>query len=269
MARGVGAPSFLLPASPPPLLVLQLLLLVSTSCALSLCSACGCGEDLLTNGFTAVDLPEVLFKKPYDVPLPDRYEFVDGVRRMWVYATDMPITTAHPGGPRTETKIQLIYSSGVWQFEGYGYIPRGTTGASVMQIFGAAEHATTLMLHVYDGRLTYYHDDSRVVDASIYDRWFKLNVIHDVAASNVTVFVDGQHRLTVPGRGGDSHYFKFGVYGQRNNGMSYLMESRWRDVKVFNRDVKVFKSGETRAKEWRVYNFIMIIVTYIMFKQIA
>ena len=243
------------------------------------------------------------------MPLPDRYEFVDGVRRMWVYATDMPITTAHPGGPRTETKIQvtvtvtldqdlnvtsyirstnnsfllgsspitaiavggaqLIYSSGVWQFEGYGYIPRGTTGASVMQIFGAAEHATTLMLHVYDGRLTYYHDDSRVVDASIYDRWFKLNVIHDVAASNVTVFVDGQHRLTVPGRGGDSHYFKFGVYGQRNNGMSYLMESRWRDVKVFNRDVKVFKSGETRAKEWRVYNFIMIIVTYIMFKQIA
>jgi hypothetical protein len=75
---------------------------------------------------------------------------------------------------------QMIYSSGIWQFEGYGYIPRGTTGASVMQIFGAAEHATTLMLHVYDGRLTYYHDDSRVVDASIYDRWFKLNVIHDV-----------------------------------------------------------------------------------------
>jgi hypothetical protein len=113
MARGVGAPSsFLLPASPPPLLVFQqllLLLVVSTSCALSLCSACGCGEDLLTKGFTAVELPEVLFKvqKPYDVPLPDRYEFVDGVRRMWVYATDMPITTAHPGGPRTETKIQV------------------------------------------------------------------------------------------------------------------------------------------------------------------
>jgi len=27
-----------------------------------------------------------------------------------------------------------------------------------MQIFGAVEHATTLMLHVYDGNLTYYHD---------------------------------------------------------------------------------------------------------------
>ena len=164
---------------------------------------------------------------------------------------------------------QLNYSSGVWQFEGYGYIPHGTTGASVMQIFGAAEHATTLMLHVYDGRLTYYHDNSRVVDAGIYDRWFKLNVIHDVAVSNVTVFVDDQHRLTVPGRGGDSHYFKFGVYGQRNNGMSCRMESLWRDVKVFTRDVKVFTSGVARANGWGVYNFIMIIVIQMMFKQIA
>ena len=105
-----------------------------------------------------------------------------------------------------------------------------------MQIFGAAEHATTLMLHVYDGRLTYYHDVAAgVVDAGIYDRWFRLNVIHDVAASNVTVFVDGERRLTAPGRGGDSHYFKFGVYGQSKNGMSYRMESRWRDVKVFTK----------------------------------
>ncbi|GJN28216.1 hypothetical protein PR202_gb16315 [Eleusine coracana subsp. coracana] len=130
---------------------------------------------------------------------------------------------------------QLIYSSGVWQFEGYGYIPSGTSGASVMQIFGAAEHATTLMLHVYDGRLTYYHDDARVVDACIYDRWFRLNVVHDVAASNVTVFVDGELRLSVPGRGGDAHYFKFGVYGQTSNGMSNRMESWWRDVKVFTK----------------------------------
>ncbi|KAG0528897.1 hypothetical protein BDA96_05G051800 [Sorghum bicolor] len=233
MAHGVDA-AFLLLASSSPLLVLQLLL-VSTSCALLSRSARG--EDLLTNGFTAVELTEAQFKvqKPYDVPLPERYEFVDGVRRMWVYAADHPITTAHPGGPRTETKIELIYSSGVWQFEGYGYIPYGTSGASVMQIFGAAEHATTLMLHVYDGNLTYYHDDTRVVDAGVYDRWFRLNVVHDVAASNVTVFVDGEHRLTVPGRGGDSHYFKFGVYGQTKNGMSHLMESWWRDVKVFTK----------------------------------
>ncbi|KAK3119837.1 hypothetical protein QOZ80_9AG0676080 [Eleusine coracana subsp. coracana] len=200
-------------------------------------SARGEGQ-LLTDGFTAVELAEAQFKvqKPYDVPLAERYELVDGVmRRMWVYADDKPISSDHPGGPRTEIKIELIYSTGVWQFEGYGYIPSETSGASVMQIFGAAEHATTLMLHVYDGRLTYYRDDARVVDACIYDRWFRLNVVHDVAASNVTVFVDGEQRLNVPGRGRDAHYFKFGVYGQTNNGMSNRMESWWRDVKVFTK----------------------------------
>ena len=78
MARGgVGAPLLLL-ASPP---LLVLVLLLSSSCAL-LRSARG------TDGFTAVDLPEALFKvqKPYDTPLDERYEFVDGMRRMWVSA---------------------------------------------------------------------------------------------------------------------------------------------------------------------------------------
>ncbi|KAJ1274481.1 hypothetical protein BS78_05G065000 [Paspalum vaginatum] len=224
MARGMP-----LLAWPPLLLVLLLL-----------SSPCARGEGQLSDGFTAVELSEAQFKvqKPYDVALAERYELTaDGVRRMWVYASDKPITTAHPGGPRTEIKIELVYSSGVWQFEGYGYIPHDTSGASVMQIFGAAEHATTLMLHVYDGRLTYYHHvaGEGVVDAAIYDRWFRLNVVHDVAASNVTVFVDGQHRLTAPGRGGDAHYFKFGVYGQRGNGMSCRMESRWKGVKVFTK----------------------------------
>lgn len=105
MARGVGAPLLQL-ASSPPLLVLLLLLLLTSSCALLRSAR---GEDLLTEGFTAVELSEEQLKvqKPYDVPLSERYECVDGVRRMWVYATDKPITTAHPGGPRTETKIEV------------------------------------------------------------------------------------------------------------------------------------------------------------------
>jgi hypothetical protein len=104
MARGVGAPLLFLAS--PTLLKFEVLVLLSLTCAL-LRSAHG--EDLLTKGFTAVELAEAQFKvqKPYDVPLPEHYEFVDGVRRMWVYATDNPISTAHPGGPRTEIKIEV------------------------------------------------------------------------------------------------------------------------------------------------------------------
>jgi hypothetical protein len=67
------------------------------------------GEDLLTEGFAAVELPEAQFvvQKPYDVPLAERYEFVNGVRRMWVYANDKPISATHPSGARTEIKVDV------------------------------------------------------------------------------------------------------------------------------------------------------------------
>jgi hypothetical protein len=58
------------------------------------------------------------------------------------------------------------YSDGVWQFEGYGFVPKNTTGVSIMQIFNASDHATPLMLHVYDGKLIYYH--THVIGNNIY-----------------------------------------------------------------------------------------------------
>lgn len=132
---------------------------------------------------------------------------------------------------------QEIYRSGVWQFEGDMYVPPGTSGASVMQVFGAAgEQATTLMLHVYGGNLTYYHHLSTVLAAGVYGRWVRLNVVHDVAASNVTVFVDGERRLSAPGHGGDAHYFKFGVYKQSRHQPSHRMESWWKNVAVYTKN---------------------------------
>ncbi|XP_025827505.1 citrate-binding protein-like [Panicum hallii] len=192
----------------------------------------------LTAGFTRVRLTESQFvvQKPYDVPLRERYEQSGGVRRMWVFATDKPISASHPGVARTEIKVDKIYSSGVWQFEGDVFVPSGTSGASVMQIFGAAPpHASTLMLHVYGGRLTYYHDLTKVLAARVYDRWVRLNVAHDVAAGNVTVFVDGQRRLSAAGHGGTEHYFKFGVYKQSHHQPSRRMESRWKNVAVYTK----------------------------------
>ncbi|KAF8653098.1 hypothetical protein HU200_062540 [Digitaria exilis] len=103
---------------------------------------------------------------------------------------------------------------------------------SVMQIFGGGETATTLMLHVYDGALRYYSQQE--AEDGIYGRWFRLNVIHDVDASSQAVFIDGVEKLWVPGRGGDSHYFKFGVYTQHNS--SSCMESRWKHIRILRKD---------------------------------
>ena len=46
-------------------------------------------------------------QKPYDMPLGERYQQSGGVRRMWVFATDKPISASHPGGARTEIKVDV------------------------------------------------------------------------------------------------------------------------------------------------------------------
>ncbi|KAK3411531.1 hypothetical protein EUGRSUZ_I00283 [Eucalyptus grandis] len=154
-------------------------------------------------GFEELPLNQSNFdiQRPYDIPEEERYSFQHG---------------------------GYDYSSGVWQFEGYGYVPCGTTGVCIMQVFGASPHATTLMLRVYNGSLYYYRNP--VLLENIYDRWFKLNVIHDVNASTVKIYIDGQLKMVAPGRGGTSHYFKCGVYEQDDG--SYYMESRWKGIKV-------------------------------------
>ncbi|XP_066353912.1 citrate-binding protein-like [Miscanthus floridulus] len=219
---------------------LVLLLVLSVVLALaSPASATDGSTSNLTTGFVQVELPEGNFQvqSPYDVPENQRYSYdnVTGVRTFLVYASDKPFNTVTGTKPRTEVRLTgHDYSSGVWQFEGYGYVPTGTSGASVMQIHNedAGAKATTLMLHVYNGTLRYYSGEA--VEDSIYDRWFRLNVVHDVDASTVAVYLDGAPRLAVNVTPSASHYFKFGVYMQHHD-VSPLMESRWRNITVYTK----------------------------------
>ncbi|XP_035547303.1 citrate-binding protein-like [Juglans regia] len=188
-----------------------------------------------TYGFTAVPLTEANFKlqKPYDIPLEQRYSYVNGVHKLWVYADDKPHNPSSHTQPRTEIRMSgLDYSSGVWQFEGYGFVPNGTSGATIAQIHGAAHGATTLILRIYDGEMRYYSKD--LVATDLYDKWFRLNIIHDLDKGMVTVFIDGVHKFEVKDKGPGDLYFKCGVYAAPAN-ISYYMESRWRDIKIFKK----------------------------------
>ncbi|XP_029122234.1 citrate-binding protein-like [Elaeis guineensis] len=184
-----------------------------------------------TYGFISLPLNNSNFhiQKPYDLPVSERYSFIDGIHKLWVLSTDKPHSLTSHTAPRTEIGIRgYAYSSGVWQFEGHAYIPSGTTGVCIMQIFGANRTATTLMLRVYNGALMYYK--SQVIVDDIYGRWFRVNVIHDIGAKLVKVFIDGELKLAVNDRGGALHSFKCGVYAQNDN--SYFMESQWKNIKV-------------------------------------
>ena len=126
----------------------------------------------------------------------------------------------------------LDYSSGVWQFEGYGFVPNGTSGVTVAQIHGASHGATTLILRIYDGNMRYYSGD--LVATDLYDKWFRLNIIHDVDGGRLTVFIDGEERYSTHDQGPGDLYFKCGVYAAPRN-ISYYMESRWRDIKIYKK----------------------------------
>ncbi|KAI5437355.1 citrate-binding protein [Lathyrus oleraceus] len=192
------------------------------------------GEDP-TYGFTSVPLTDANFEvqKPYNIPVEQRYSFIDGVHRFWVYAHDKPYSPSSPTQPRTEIRIKgLDYHSGVWQFEGYGYVPKGTSGATIAQIHGAAHGATTLLLRIYSGDMRYYATD--LVAKNLYDKWFRLNIIHDVDGGIVTVFIDGENKFQTKDQGPGDLYFKCGVYAAPAH-ISNYMESRWRDIKIYKK----------------------------------
>ncbi|KQJ92064.1 hypothetical protein BRADI_4g41512v3 [Brachypodium distachyon] len=172
-------------------------------------------------------------EKLWNLPERARYRFDGTVHRMWIFPSDKPYNQGGSTKPRTEMQITgHDYNSGVWQFEGSLFVPFGSSGMSVMQIFGGNPTATTLMLHAYDGNLWYYNQ--KFVEANISNRWIRVNVIHDVDTSKLTVFINGQLKLTVNGKGGDNHFFKFGVYEQRNP--TARMEARWMNVRILKKN---------------------------------
>lgn len=60
-----------------------------------------------TDGFTALPFDKSVYNihKPYDLPVDQRYSFVNGVHKLWVYSTDKPFRQDSPTKPRTEINI--------------------------------------------------------------------------------------------------------------------------------------------------------------------
>ena len=70
-------------------------------------------------------------------------------------------------------------------------VPKGTYGAKIMQVFGADWVNTSFLLHVYgnnNGELR--RSEKQVIASNIYDKEFKLNVIHDADHHTIKVYIN-------------------------------------------------------------------------------
>lgn len=82
--------------------------------------------------------------------------------------------------------------------------------------------------------MRYYSFSDRIVARDLYDKWFRVNLIHDVDVGKVTVYIDGEEKFKTKDQGPGDLYFKCGVYAAPAN-ISYYMESRWRDIKIYKK----------------------------------
>ncbi|XP_048424690.1 citrate-binding protein-like [Pyrus x bretschneideri] len=113
------------------------------------------------------------------------------------------------------------------------YVPSDNSGVTIVQIHGAAEGATSLQLRMYDGDIKYYKYNLVAIDP--YDKWFQVNIIHNVDKGKIIVFIDGVKKFEVEGQGPGDLYFTCGVYATPENSSNY-MESRWKEINFTKND---------------------------------
>lgn len=102
-----------------------------------------------------------------------------------------------------------------------------------MQIFGSGNNnATSLMLRVYGGALTFYRKDTLI--ANCYDKWYRLNVTHNAPTREIKVYINNELKYTCQAGGDNPHYFKCGVYNQ--DGAAFKNEAKFKNIKIWKKE---------------------------------
>ncbi|KAL5846206.1 hypothetical protein ACOSQ3_009730 [Xanthoceras sorbifolium] len=134
------------------------------------------------------------------------------------------------------TKVRGYDYSFIWglAIKGMHNVPKGTSGVTIVPIHGAAEGATTLQQRIYDGHnLLQMQLDGH--------RSLRENVIHDVGAVKVIVFIDSESLWQMIKC--QETCFKCIVLAPVNS--SNYMKSK-------SRDIKLLKKNKIDGR-WRLY----------------
>ena len=190
----------------------------------------------LTSGWIP-DNMDFKIQVPYDLNRSNRYSFSNGVHHLWVYNTDKPFTAGNKTLPRSEMRFMPDYTNGQHQFEADMMVPAGTDNVTIMQIHtGNADSSeygpVALMLQVHKGG-SLFQGNRTLVFPDIYGKWFHLNVVHNVSARSILVYINSKLAGKFKDPGAPGYYFKCGVYTCR--GGSPEMQVFIKNVKLWHK----------------------------------
>ena len=132
---------------------------------------------------------------------------------------------------RIEHDSNSHYQSGKRQFEGYLQIFPGISQQSCVQIFNAPASGPLMMIKGFgsnNGTLR-QEGSGATLATSCFGQTFRINIIHDVDADTLTIYMNGTQAWTGAGGAGGSFNLKYGLYGTFNSSTKTI----WSNVKFF------------------------------------
>jgi hypothetical protein len=179
------------------------------------------------SGWTEIS-PDFKIEGP---PGRTRHTETNGEHHFWILKTDPSTYPGRDSGPRSELRFYNDYRTGQTQFEADIKIGAGCSRASVVQIFGAQGRSTAFMAWTVSNSLSHY--DGEKFYSPVWDKYLRLNLIHNTSTRKVTVYVNGENRGTFSDHGAAKHYFKAGVYHQR--GMSNRCDTYMKNIRIYKK----------------------------------
>lgn len=169
-------------------------------------------------------------QSPTNAPQTQRYWFTNNTYHCLTYSNDGAFSVGNTTLPRTEQRYNQDYTNGEIQYQASILAPGNENSYSVFQIHtGDAQSptfgSTTFMVFWFTnsgGSVRYY--SGTVLATNLANKWFQLNVDHNVVTHTLRAWVDKKLVYTGQDNGATDFYMKDGVYEQ-NHGPTLQMDT--------------------------------------------
>lgn len=166
--------------------------------------------------------PSFKIQSPTNAAQSTRYWFTNNTYHFLTYSNDGAFSVGNTTLPRTEHRYNPDYTNGAIQYQATIMAPGDENSYSVFQIHtGDAQSSTygstTFMVFWFTnsgGSIRFY--SGTVLATNLANKWFQLNVDHNVVTHTLRAWVDKKLVYTGQDNGATDFYFKAGVYEQKH-----------------------------------------------------